>query len=169
MEKAIRLGLWFLNESGTFLTNVTRAFERHGFCNEQQMALRPGSSGDLQLLIFHCWWFTETLNGTAVRALEVKAEMLVEDSVCKWNHSHVVVLKSLCFQDFAVSTVPVEQGLHLKCFCTMAGPDLIAIGSSEHAQKALKVTAQETAYTWYIRCTDDITRSCIEKTQVFLL
>lgn len=42
-------------------------------------------------------------------------------------------------QDYAVSTVPVHDSLHLKSFCSMAGPNLIAIGSSEAAQKALKV------------------------------
>ncbi|KAL7859070.1 hypothetical protein SRHO_G00142170 [Serrasalmus rhombeus] len=43
------------------------------------------------------------------------------------------------FKDYAVSTVPVLGSLHLKSFCSMAGPGLIAIGSSEAAQKALKV------------------------------
>lgn len=43
------------------------------------------------------------------------------------------------FKDNAVSTVPVLHGLHLKSFCSMVGPGLIAIGSSEAAQKALKV------------------------------
>uniref|UniRef100_A0A671S1U3 N(G),N(G)-dimethylarginine dimethylaminohydrolase 1-like n=1 Tax=Sinocyclocheilus anshuiensis TaxID=1608454 RepID=A0A671S1U3_9TELE len=43
------------------------------------------------------------------------------------------------FKDYAVSTVPVQDALHLKSFCSMAGPGLIAIGSSEAAQKALKV------------------------------
>lgn len=42
-------------------------------------------------------------------------------------------------QDYAVSTVPVLEGLHLKSFCSMGGPGLILIGSSEHAQKTLKV------------------------------
>ncbi|XP_043732936.1 N(G),N(G)-dimethylarginine dimethylaminohydrolase 1 isoform X2 [Cervus elaphus] len=42
------------------------------------------------------------------------------------------------FKDYAVSTVPVVDALHLKSFCSMAGPNLIAIGSSESAQKALK-------------------------------
>ncbi|KAF7243441.1 N(G),N(G)-dimethylarginine dimethylaminohydrolase 1 [Varanus komodoensis] len=42
------------------------------------------------------------------------------------------------FKDYAVSTVPVSDSLHLKSFCSMAGPNLIAIGSSEAAQKALK-------------------------------
>ncbi|XP_034509703.1 N(G),N(G)-dimethylarginine dimethylaminohydrolase 1 isoform X2 [Ailuropoda melanoleuca] len=43
------------------------------------------------------------------------------------------------FKDYAVSTVPVADALHLKSFCSMAGPNLIAIGSSDAAQKALKV------------------------------
>uniref|UniRef100_A0AAY5L7T1 Dimethylargininase n=1 Tax=Esox lucius TaxID=8010 RepID=A0AAY5L7T1_ESOLU len=42
------------------------------------------------------------------------------------------------FKDYAVSTVPVTDGLHLKSFCSMGGPGLIVIGSSEPAQKALK-------------------------------
>lgn len=46
------------------------------------------------------------------------------------------------FKDYAVSTIPVEEGLHLKSFCSMAGPNLIAIGSSDAAQKALKVIQQ---------------------------
>ena len=45
----------------------------------------------------------------------------------------------LFLQDYAVSTVPVLEGLHLKSFCSMGGPGLIVIGSSEPAQKALKV------------------------------
>ncbi|GAA6075317.1 N(G),N(G)-dimethylarginine dimethylaminohydrolase 1 isoform X1 [Tachysurus ichikawai] len=47
------------------------------------------------------------------------------------------------FKDYAVSTVPVKDGLHLKSFCSMAGPGLIAIGSSESAQKALKESLLE--------------------------
>lgn len=45
-------------------------------------------------------------------------------------------------QDYAVSTVPVADSLHLKSSCSMAGPNLIAIGSSETAQKALKVNTK---------------------------
>ncbi|XP_053178778.1 N(G),N(G)-dimethylarginine dimethylaminohydrolase 1 [Scomber japonicus] len=46
------------------------------------------------------------------------------------------------FKDYAVSTVPVLEGLHLKSFCSMGGPGLIVIGSSEPAQKALKIMQQ---------------------------
>lgn len=46
-------------------------------------------------------------------------------------------------KDYAVSTIPVLEGLHLKSFCSMGGPGLIIIGSSENAQKALKVGRPE--------------------------
>ncbi|KAJ7986325.1 hypothetical protein DPEC_G00338760 [Dallia pectoralis] len=46
------------------------------------------------------------------------------------------------FKDYAVSTIPVTDGLHLKSFCSMGGPGLIVIGSSEPAQKALKTMQQ---------------------------
>lgn len=55
------------------------------------------------------------------------------------NRNAFYRLFNVGFQDYAVSTVPVTEGLHLKSFCSMAGPGLIAIGSSEPAQKALKV------------------------------
>uniref|UniRef100_A0A671S2S5 N(G),N(G)-dimethylarginine dimethylaminohydrolase 1-like n=1 Tax=Sinocyclocheilus anshuiensis TaxID=1608454 RepID=A0A671S2S5_9TELE len=42
------------------------------------------------------------------------------------------------FKDYAVSTVPVQDALHLKSFCSMAGPGLIAIGSSEAANFSAK-------------------------------
>lgn len=52
-----------------------------------------------------------------------------------------ILSPSFCaLKDYAVSTVPVQEGLHLKSFCSMAGPGLIVIGSSENAQKALKVS-----------------------------
>ncbi|XP_022533009.2 N(G),N(G)-dimethylarginine dimethylaminohydrolase 1 [Astyanax mexicanus] len=66
------------------------------------------------------------------------------------------------FQDYAVSTVPVLGTLHLKSFCSMAGPGLIAIGSSEAAQKALK-TMQQMSDHKYDKLTvpDDLAANCI--------
>lgn len=55
------------------------------------------------------------------------------------NLMHFLYECLISVQDYAVSTVPVSDSLHLKSFCSMAGPNLIAIGSSEAAQKALKV------------------------------
>ncbi|XP_056588405.1 N(G),N(G)-dimethylarginine dimethylaminohydrolase 1 [Triplophysa dalaica] len=66
------------------------------------------------------------------------------------------------FKDYAVSTVPVRQGLHLKSFCSMAGPDLIAIGSSEHAQKALKIMQQMSDHKYdKLTLPDDLAANCI--------
>ncbi|XP_008936009.1 PREDICTED: N(G),N(G)-dimethylarginine dimethylaminohydrolase 1 [Merops nubicus] len=66
------------------------------------------------------------------------------------------------FKDYAVSTVPVHDALHLKSFCSMAGPNLIAIGSSEAAQKALK-TMQQMSDHRYDKLTvpDDPAANCI--------
>ncbi|XP_041417211.1 N(G),N(G)-dimethylarginine dimethylaminohydrolase 1 isoform X2 [Xenopus laevis] len=66
------------------------------------------------------------------------------------------------FKDYAVSTVPVCETLHLKSFCSMAGPNLIAIGSSEAAQKALK-TMQQMSDHRYDKLTlpDDAAANCI--------
>ncbi|XP_075038124.1 N(G),N(G)-dimethylarginine dimethylaminohydrolase 1 isoform X2 [Mixophyes fleayi] len=66
------------------------------------------------------------------------------------------------FKDYAVSTVPVYDYLHLKSFCSMAGPNLIAIGSSEAAQKALK-TMQQMSDHRYDKLTvpDDAAANCV--------
>ncbi|XP_053325452.1 N(G),N(G)-dimethylarginine dimethylaminohydrolase 1 isoform X1 [Spea bombifrons] len=66
------------------------------------------------------------------------------------------------FKDYAVSTVPVYDNLHLKSFCSMAAPNLIVIGSSEGAQKALK-TMQQMSDHRYDKLTvpDDAAANCV--------
>lgn len=47
---------------------------------------------------------------------------------------------SLCSpQDFAVSTVPVSGASHLRGLCGMGGPRTVVAGSSDAAQKAVRV------------------------------
>ncbi|XP_077572836.1 N(G),N(G)-dimethylarginine dimethylaminohydrolase 1 isoform X1 [Stigmatopora nigra] len=66
------------------------------------------------------------------------------------------------FKDYAVSTVPVSQGLHLKSFCSMGGPGLIVIGSSEPAQKALKIMQQMSDHHYdKLTVPDDLAANCI--------
>uniref|UniRef100_A0A8C6TER7 Dimethylarginine dimethylaminohydrolase 1 n=1 Tax=Neogobius melanostomus TaxID=47308 RepID=A0A8C6TER7_9GOBI len=66
------------------------------------------------------------------------------------------------FKDYAVSTVPVTEGLHLKSFCSMGGPGLILIGASEHAQKALKTMQQMSNYRYdKLTVPDDLAANCI--------
>ncbi|MXQ86095.1 hypothetical protein E5288_WYG002085 [Bos mutus] len=66
------------------------------------------------------------------------------------------------FKDYAVSTVPVVDALHLKSFCSMAGPNLIAIGSSESAQKALKIMQQMSDHRYdKLTVPDDTAANCI--------
>ncbi|XP_061884194.1 N(G),N(G)-dimethylarginine dimethylaminohydrolase 1 isoform X2 [Entelurus aequoreus] len=66
------------------------------------------------------------------------------------------------FKDYAVSTVPVMEGLHLKSFCSMGGPGLIIIGSSEPAQKALKIMQQMSDHRYdKLTVPDDLAANCI--------
>lgn len=66
------------------------------------------------------------------------------------------------FKDYAVSTVPVTEGLHLKSFCSMGGPGLIVIGSSDHAQKALKTMQQMSTHRYEtLTLPDDLAANCI--------
>uniref|UniRef100_UPI0037E939C7 N(G),N(G)-dimethylarginine dimethylaminohydrolase 1 n=1 Tax=Semicossyphus pulcher TaxID=241346 RepID=UPI0037E939C7 len=66
------------------------------------------------------------------------------------------------FKDYAVSTVPVMQGLHLKSFCSMGGPGLIVIGSSEPAQKALKIMQQMSDHRYdKLTVPDDLAANCV--------
>ncbi|XP_061831661.1 N(G),N(G)-dimethylarginine dimethylaminohydrolase 1 isoform X1 [Nerophis lumbriciformis] len=66
------------------------------------------------------------------------------------------------FKDYAVSTVPVVEGLHLKSFCSMGGPGLIVIGSSEPAQKALKIMQQMSDHRYdKLTVPDDLAANCI--------
>ncbi|XP_054645330.1 N(G),N(G)-dimethylarginine dimethylaminohydrolase 1 isoform X1 [Dunckerocampus dactyliophorus] len=66
------------------------------------------------------------------------------------------------FKDYAVSTVPVSEGLHLKSFCSMGGPGLIIIGSSEPAQKALKIMQQMSDHRYdKLTVPDDLAANCI--------
>ncbi|XP_017276006.2 N(G),N(G)-dimethylarginine dimethylaminohydrolase 1 isoform X2 [Kryptolebias marmoratus] len=66
------------------------------------------------------------------------------------------------FKDYAVSTVPVFEGLHLKSFCSMGGPGLIIIGSSEPAQKALKIMQQMSDHRYdKLTVPDDLAANCV--------
>lgn len=66
------------------------------------------------------------------------------------------------FKDYAVSTVPVADCLHLKSFCSMGGPGLIVIGSSETAQKTLKIMQQMSDHRYdKLTVPDDLAANCI--------
>ncbi|XP_029106028.1 N(G),N(G)-dimethylarginine dimethylaminohydrolase 1-like isoform X2 [Scleropages formosus] len=66
------------------------------------------------------------------------------------------------FKDYAVSMVPVQNGQRLKSFCSMAGPGLVAIGSSEHAQKCLKVVQQMSDHRYdKLTVPDDAAANCV--------
>ncbi|CAO2610015.1 N(G),N(G)-dimethylarginine dimethylaminohydrolase 1 [Lemmus lemmus] len=67
------------------------------------------------------------------------------------------------FKNYSVSTVPVASSLHLKSFCSKAGPNLIVIGSSESVQKALKMMRQTSGHHYNsLTVPDGMVTNCVD-------
>ncbi|XP_034563454.1 N(G),N(G)-dimethylarginine dimethylaminohydrolase 1 isoform X2 [Notolabrus celidotus] len=122
-------------------------------CGDTALITRPGAESrrreaesmkealkDLNLNIVEMTDETATLDGGDV--LFTGREFFV--GLSKRTNQRGAEILADAFKDYAVSTVPVLEGLHLKSFCSMGGPGLIIIGSSEPAQKALKYSARKT-------------------------
>ncbi|KAE8609364.1 hypothetical protein XENTR_v10011787 [Xenopus tropicalis] len=140
-------------------------------CEETALITRPGAPSrrkeaeavkkalqDLQLNVVEMTDENATLDGGDV--LFTGREFFV--GLSKRTNQRGAEILADTFKDYAVSTVPVCETLHLKSFCSMAGPNLIAIGSSEAAQKALK-TMQQMSDHRYDKLTlpDDAAANCI--------
>ncbi|XP_018417356.1 PREDICTED: N(G),N(G)-dimethylarginine dimethylaminohydrolase 1 isoform X1 [Nanorana parkeri] len=139
--------------------------------NETALVTRPGAVSrrkeveavkkalqDLQLNVVEMTDENATLDGGDV--LFTGREFFV--GLSKRTNQRGAEILADTFKDYAVSTVPVYDNLHLKSFCSMAGPNLIVIGSSEPAQKALK-TMQQMSDHRYDKMTvpDDAAANCI--------
>ncbi|XP_048831907.1 N(G),N(G)-dimethylarginine dimethylaminohydrolase 1-like isoform X2 [Brienomyrus brachyistius] len=120
-------------------------------CGDTALITRPGAPSrrketeamksalqELNLNIVEMEDDTATLDGGDV--LFTGREFFV--GLSKRTNQRGAEILAWAFKDFPVSTLPVFEGLHLKSFCSMAGPDLIAFGSSEPAQKTLKILQQ---------------------------
>ncbi|KAH1182859.1 hypothetical protein KIL84_004351 [Mauremys mutica] len=82
--------------------------------------------------------------------------------ISKWTNHRGAEAVADAFRDFAVSTVPVTGSSHLKSFCSMAGPDTIAIGSSEAAKKAMRSMEQLTDHHYdTLTVPDDPAGNCV--------
>ncbi|XP_074873789.1 putative hydrolase DDAH2 isoform X2 [Carettochelys insculpta] len=82
--------------------------------------------------------------------------------ISKWTNHRGAEMVAEAFRDFAVSTVPVSGAFHLKSFCSMAGPDTVAIGSSEAARKAMRAMEQLTDHRYEtLTVPDDPAGNCI--------
>ncbi|XP_063795009.1 N(G),N(G)-dimethylarginine dimethylaminohydrolase 1 isoform X2 [Pseudophryne corroboree] len=140
-------------------------------CGERALITRPGAPSrrgevdavkkalqDLQLNVVEMTDENATLDGGDV--LFTGREFFV--GLSKRTNQRGAEILADTFKDYAVSTVPVHDYLHLKSFCSMAGPNLIVIGSSEAAQKALK-TMQQMSDHRYDKLTvpDDAAANCI--------
>ncbi|XP_047230425.1 N(G),N(G)-dimethylarginine dimethylaminohydrolase 1 isoform X1 [Girardinichthys multiradiatus] len=140
-------------------------------CGETALITRPGAESrrgetevikkalkDLDLNIVEMTDENATLDGGDV--LFTGREFFV--GLSKRTNQRGAEILADAFKDYAVSTVPVLEGLHLKSFCSMGGPGLIIIGSSEPAQKALKIMQQMSDHRYdKLTVPDDIAANCI--------
>nr|KAF6276586.1 dimethylarginine dimethylaminohydrolase 2 [Myotis myotis] len=90
---------------------------------------------DLGLRIVEMADENATLDGTDV--LFTGREFFV--GLSKWTNHRGAEIVADTFRDFAVSTVPVSSPCHLRSFCGMGGPRTVVAGSSDAAQKAVRM------------------------------
>ncbi|XP_029326760.1 N(G),N(G)-dimethylarginine dimethylaminohydrolase 2 isoform X2 [Mus caroli] len=90
---------------------------------------------DLGLRIVEMGDENATLDGTDV--LFTGREFFV--GLSKWTNHRGAEIVADTFRDFAVSTVPVSGSSHLRGLCGMGGPRTVVAGSSEAAQKAVRM------------------------------
>lgn len=73
------------------------------------------------------------------------------------------------FPNYHVTAIPVEAGLHLKSFCSMASPDVIAIGSSQAAKSACDAITVKGKYKYnFLTIPDDIAANCIYANNILI-
>ncbi|XP_072016714.1 N(G),N(G)-dimethylarginine dimethylaminohydrolase 1-like isoform X1 [Amphiura filiformis] len=66
------------------------------------------------------------------------------------------------FSDYNVSSINVYGALHLKSMMSMAGPDIIAVGSSDYAQRALKQIIEKANHDYKtVTLPDDDAANCL--------
>ncbi|KAI1891995.1 hypothetical protein AGOR_G00149440 [Albula goreensis] len=140
-------------------------------CGDTALITRPGAASrrketeamkkalsDLNLNVVEMDDETATLDGGDV--LFTGREFFV--GLSKRTNQRGAEILADAFKDYAVSTVPVLDGLHLKSFCSMAAPGLIVIGSSEPAQKALKIMQQMSDHRYdKLTVPDDLAANCV--------
>nr|XP_020458522.1 N(G),N(G)-dimethylarginine dimethylaminohydrolase 1 isoform X1 [Monopterus albus] len=140
-------------------------------CGDTALITRPGAESrrreteamkgalkDLNLNIVEMTDENATLDGGDV--LFTGREFFV--GLSKRTNQRGAEILADAFKDYAVSTVPVVEGLHLKSCCSMGGPGLIIIGSSEAAQKALKIMQQMSDHRYdKMTVPDDVAANCI--------
>ncbi|XP_068445838.1 N(G),N(G)-dimethylarginine dimethylaminohydrolase 1 [Clinocottus analis] len=140
-------------------------------CGDTALITRPGAESrrreteamskalkDLNLNIVEMTDENATLDGGDV--LFTGREFFV--GLSKRTNQRGAEILADAFKDYAVSTVPVLEGLHLKSFCSMGGPGLIVIGAGESAQKTLKIMQQMSDHRYdKLTVADDFGANCI--------
>ncbi|PNI76633.1 DDAH2 isoform 2, partial [Pan troglodytes] len=103
---------------------------------------------DLGLRIVEIGDQNATLDGTDV--LFTGREFFV--GLSKWTNHRGAEIVADTFRDFAVSTVPVSGPSHLRGLCGMGGPRTVVAGSSDAAQKAVRMTQLLTVSFFVLGC-----------------
>ncbi|PNJ03473.1 DDAH2 isoform 10, partial [Pongo abelii] len=103
---------------------------------------------DLGLRIVEIGDENATLDGTDV--LFTGREFFV--GLSKWTNHRGAEIVADTFRDFAVSTVPVSGPSHLRGLCGMGGPRTVVAGSSDAAQKAVRMTQLLTVSFFVLGC-----------------
>ena len=66
------------------------------------------------------------------------------------------------FPSYKVTSVPVEGGLHLKSFMSMAGASTIAVGQSRAASAAVRCIQDQGQFSYqFVQVPDDIAANCL--------
>lgn len=66
------------------------------------------------------------------------------------------------FPAYHITGISIEQGLHLKSLMTMAGPGLVAVGTSSSADKAKKLVKERGHFEYkYFELPDDTGANCL--------
>ncbi|XP_046323886.1 N(G),N(G)-dimethylarginine dimethylaminohydrolase 2 isoform X2 [Marmota monax] len=112
---------------------------------------------DLGLRIVEMGDENATLDGTDV--LFTGREFFV--GLSKWTNHRGAEIVADTFRDFAVSTVPVSGPSHLRGLCGMGGPRTVVAGSSDAAQKAVRMTQLLTVSFCVLGCLVHSLSSCI--------
>ncbi|XP_050419879.1 N(G),N(G)-dimethylarginine dimethylaminohydrolase 1 [Adelges cooleyi] len=70
--------------------------------------------------------------------------------ITKWTNESGAVAVASAFPEYPCAPIKVKENKHLKTIVSMAGPDVMCVGSSEESKHILKLLEQEATYSYQI-------------------
>ena len=95
------------------------------------------------------------------------SEVLIELTLLLSYTSSIILQDGIsqlaaAFPAYSVTGIPVQGGLHLKSFMSMAGPNLVAIGTSPCAKAARKLMEEKGSFQYsFMELPDDVGANCL--------